>query len=127
MNLFSEDQVRRITDKLNSKKGSVLITFRNPHGPTRLKKLWEKTLSEIGYNVDCINWWSSSGIIGLLECEIEDGSTIYGQWALGDKVELYRVENVSEDDIVSIKDGLGQGNIASSAMRSMRIGETGEG
>ncbi|MGM0687676.1 MAG: hypothetical protein ACQET3_11950 [Promethearchaeati archaeon] len=127
MNLFSEDQTRIIREKLEQKKENILITFRNPYGPTRLKRLWERFLAELGYDNECISWWSSSGIIGLLECETENGRTIYGQWALGDEVELYQVHGVSNEDIVTIKDGLGEGNIASSAMRSMRIGETGEG
>ncbi len=73
-----------------------------------------------------VNWWSSSGTVGLLESELEGGGTVYGQWMLCEYNELLGVFEVSEADVVNIKEGFDSGNVASFAMRAIRIGETGD-
>ncbi|MHA1771710.1 MAG: hypothetical protein ACTSYL_08520 [Candidatus Thorarchaeota archaeon] len=127
MTLFSEDEKQRILKEVNGKKGSFLITFRNRHGPTRLERLWGELLHELGVTSHhCINWWSSSGTIGLLECDTDEGLTIYGQWMLHDTNELLGVFHLEEDEAIHIKDGFDSGNVSSAAMRAIRIGETGD-
>jgi hypothetical protein len=82
-------------------------------------------LEEITEVVSCLNWWSSGGNIGLLECETKDGMNIYGQWVLDDKHELIAVRQVDEEDLVNIRDGFDAGTVISSEMRAIRIGESG--
>ncbi|MHA1136407.1 MAG: hypothetical protein ACTSSE_07975 [Candidatus Thorarchaeota archaeon] len=125
MKLFSESEQETISNHLHKKKGSYLITFRNKHGPTRLKQLWTEMLEEITEVVSCLSWWSSGGHIGLLECETGGGLNIYGQWVLDDNHELIAVREVDDDDLVNIRDGFDAGVVVSSEMRAMRIGETG--
>ena len=74
MKLFSDSESETISNQLNGKKGSYLITFRNKHGPTKLKQLWTEMLEEIDEVVSCLSWWSSGGNLGLLECETCNGS-----------------------------------------------------
>ncbi len=83
-------------------------------------------MQSLGVNGKCINWWSSSGTLGLIECETSNGRIIFGQWALGDHNELIAIFEVDDDEIVNIKDGFDAGNVSSFAMRAIRIGETGE-
>ena len=82
-------------------------------------------LEEIEEVDSCLNWWSSGGTIGLLECETINGMKIYGQWILDDKHELIAVREVDEEDLVNIRDGFDAGSVVSSEMRAMRIGESG--
>jgi limonene-1,2-epoxide hydrolase len=51
---------------------------------------------------------------------------ILGQWALGDETKLMGMFDVSDDEIVNIRDGFDAGNVTSPAMRAIRIGETGD-
>jgi hypothetical protein len=125
MKLFSESEHETISNHLQGMKGSFLITFRNKHGPTKLKQLWTEMLEEFTQVVSCLSWWSSGGNIGLLECETDDGMNIYGQWVLDDKHELIAVREVDEEDLVNIRDGFDAGSVVSSEMRAMRIGESG--
>ena len=125
MKLFSESEQETISNHLQEKKGSYLITFRNKHGPTKLKQLWIEMLEEIIEVVSCLSWWTSGGNIGLLECETNVGMNIYGQWVLDDKHELIAVREVDEEDLVNIRDGFDAGTVVSSEMRAMRIGESG--
>ncbi len=127
MTLFSDDEKQRILKEVDGRKGNFLITFRNRHGPTRLERLWAELLEEIGVKHSrCINWWSSSGTIGLLECDTGDGLTIYGQWMLHDSNELLGVFHLEPDEAIHIKDGFDSGNVSAAAMRAIRIGETGD-
>ena len=103
-----------------------MITFRNKHGPTKLKQVWTEFFERIFTVTKCINWWSSSGSIGLLECEDENGKMILGQWALADEMKLMGIFEVSDEEIVNIRDGFDAGNVSSPAMRAIRIGETGD-
>jgi hypothetical protein len=125
MKLFSESERETISNHLQEKKGSYLITFRNKHGPTKLKQLWTEMLEEITEVVSCLSWWSSGGTIGLLECETNIGMNVYGQWVLDDNHELITVREVDEEDLVNIRDGFDAGAVVSSEMRAMRIGESG--
>ena len=125
MKLFSESEQETISNHLQGKKGSLLITFRNKHGPTKLKQLWTEMLEEITEVVSCLSWWSSGGQIGLLECETNDGMNIYGQWVLDDNHELIAVREVDEEDLLHIRDGFDAGSVISSEMRAIRIGESG--
>lgn len=125
MKLFSESESETITNHLQGKKGSYLITFRNKHGPTKLKQLWTEMLEEIVEVVSCLSWWSSGTNTGLLECETSEGMNIYGQWVLDDNHELIGVRDVDEEDLVNIRDGFDAGVVVSSEMRAMRIGESG--
>jgi hypothetical protein len=126
MVLFSSSELERIHEHVEKAEGNILITFRNKYGPTKLKELWSKFLQSLDIFVECINWWSSAGNIGLLECETEKGHHIFGQWALGDDNELLGVFTLSDDEIVHIRDGFDAGNVTSFAMRAIRIGETGD-
>ncbi|TFH11047.1 MAG: hypothetical protein E4H14_01460 [Candidatus Thorarchaeota archaeon] len=125
MKLFSESEQEIINNHLQERKGSYLITFRNKHGPTKLKQLWTEMLEEITEVASCLSWWSSGGQIGLLECETNVGMNIYGQWVLDDNHELIAVREVDEEDLVNIRDGCDAGSVISSEMRAMRIGESG--
>lgn len=125
MKLFSESEQETISNHLQGMKGSFLITFRNKHGPTKLKQLWIEMLEEFTQIVSCLSWWSSGGNIGLLECETGNGMNVYGQWVLDDKHELIAVREVDEEDLVNIRDGFDAGSVVSSEMRAMRIGESG--
>ena len=125
MKLFSESEWETISNHLQGMKGSYLITFRNKHGPTKLKQLWTEMLEEFAEVVSCLSWWSSGGSIGLLECETDNGMNIYGQWVLDDNHELITVREVDEEDLVNIRDGFDAGAVVSSEMRAFRIGESG--
>lgn len=125
MDLFSSSELEKICKYIEKKEGNILITFRNKYGPTKLKLLWSELLQSCGIFVDCINWWSSAGNIGLLECETE-GVHIFGQWALSDDNKLLGLFTLTDEEIVNIRDGFDAGNITSSAMRAIRIGETGD-
>ncbi|MHA2070618.1 MAG: hypothetical protein ACW985_02385, partial [Candidatus Thorarchaeota archaeon] len=74
----------------------------------------------------CLSWWSSTGTMGLLECETTENKLIYGQWALSDVTQLIGVFEIDDDEIVNIRDGFDAGNVVSSEMRAIRIGETGD-
>ncbi|MHA2140579.1 MAG: limonene-1,2-epoxide hydrolase family protein [Candidatus Thorarchaeota archaeon] len=126
MALFSENEMHLLNAELNEKKGHVLITFRNKHGPTKLGKLWNKLIGQLGYQGKCLSWWSSTGTMGLLECETTTDKLIYGQWALADETQLVGVFEIDDDEIVNIRDGFDAGNVVSSEMRAIRIGETGD-
>ncbi len=126
MTLFSDDEMERIRQVMGGGANNVLITFRNEHGPTRLVRLFEQMVGEFGAVARCTHWWSGAGNLGLLECELDGGKTVFGQWALGDRTELINVLEVEGDEVVHIKDGFDAGNVASSAMRAIRIGETGD-
>ncbi len=126
MTLFSETELQRIKEHISNNGANTLITFRHKFGPTKLMKLWEAHLLSMGLKGKCIHWWSSSGTIGLIECELEDGRVVFGQYALGDHNELLAIITVENDEIANIKDGFDAGNVSSFAMRAIRIGETGE-
>jgi len=125
MKLFSDFEIKKIATELNGKSGSYLISFRNKHGPTKLKQLWLDMLKELDHPVSCLSWWSSAGTIGLLECETESGLNIYGQWVLADEHELLSIMEVKEEDMVNIRTGFDAGAVISSEMRAIRIGESG--
>ena len=125
MKLFSDFETKRIADELRGKKGSFLIAFRNKHGPTRLKQLWTDMLQDLDHPVTCLSWWSSAGIVGLLECETENGLNVYGQWVLDEEHKLLSIMEVTEEDIVNIRTGFDAGAVISSEMRAIRIGESG--
>ncbi len=126
MALFSDNEMQEIRATILRNGGHLLITFRNEYGPTRLEKLWRETVERLGSPKRCINWWSSSGNLGLLECELDDGVMVFGQWALSDSTHLIGVFEMSDEDIVDIREGFDAGNVTSSAMRAIRIGETGD-
>jgi hypothetical protein len=126
MGLFSSSELERIREHTEKREGNVLITFRNKYGPTKLKSLWNETLQWLGFSIECINWWSSSGTIGLLECEIEEDFHIFGQWALADENALLGIFTLTDAEIMNIREGFDAGNVTSFAMRAIRIGETGD-
>jgi limonene-1,2-epoxide hydrolase len=126
MELFTKNETEKIAEGLLGAQGSILVTFRNKHGPTKLLELWTGLLSRLGFGGKCLNWWSSSGTLGLIECDIDSRVTIYGQWALADKNELIGVFEVDNDDVVNIREGFDAGNVVASEMRAIRIGETGD-
>jgi hypothetical protein len=125
MNLFSDNETKKIANELKGKRGSVLITFRNKHGPTKLKQLWTEMLQELDQPVSCLSWWSSTGNVGLLECETKNGLNIYGQWVLAEEHKLLSIMEVTEEDILNIRTGFDAGAVISSEMRAFRIGESG--
>ncbi len=125
MKLFSDEELDIINKELLGKTGYFLIAFRNKHGPTLLKKLWTEMLEELGHSVKCLSWWSSAGRLGLLECETDNGLSVFGQWALADKQELLNVMELDEDELDNIRDGFDAGTVTSSAMRAYRIGDSG--
>jgi len=125
MKLFSDAEIQTIASQLKGKSGSFLIAFRNKHGPTKLKQLWTDMLEELDHPVSCLSWWSSAGNVGLLECETENGLSIYGQWVLSEDHKLLSVIEVTEEDLVNIRTGFDAGAVTSSEMRAIRIGESG--
>lgn len=125
MTLFSESETARIKEKLQGRTGNFLITFRNKHGPTRLKALWTEMLGEIDHPVKCLSWWSGSSTIGLLECETKNGLNIYGQWVLDDEHKLLGVMEVDDEELTNIRDGFDAQSVTDPAMRAIRIGESG--
>ncbi|MHA2161879.1 MAG: hypothetical protein ACXAEB_00230 [Candidatus Thorarchaeota archaeon] len=104
---------------------NILITFRNKYGPTKLKELWMSLMEEIGRPGKCTSWWTSAGTVGLFECETEGDWNVYGQWVLDDEIELLGVFEVGDDELLDIRDGFDSGTVVSSAMRALRIGESG--
>jgi len=124
MTLFSKSETELIENKTRGQKGNILITFKNSHGPTALGRLWEELLASLGLPGKCVSWWSGSGTLGLLECERAEGTNIYGQWALADSTELMGVFKIDDEELTSIREGFESGNVTSSAMRVVRIGET---
>ena len=126
MELFTRNEIDKIAEGLQGVQGSILITFRNRHGPTKLVELWTGLLSGLGFKGKCLNWWSSSGTLGLIECDIDSNITIYGQWALADENELIGIFEVDNDEVVNIREGFDAGNVVASEMRAIRIGETGD-
>jgi hypothetical protein len=125
MRLFSDSETKRIASELKGKKGSYLITFRNKHGPTQLKRLWLEMLDEMDHPVKCLSWWSSAGNIGLLECDTESGLSIFGQWVLDEEHKLLSIMRVSDEEVANIRTGFDAGAVISSEMRAIRIGESG--
>jgi hypothetical protein len=125
MKLFSGEELQVINKELLGKTGHYLIAFRNKHGPTLLKKLWTEMLESMGSPVKCLSWWSGAGSVGLLECETENGLFVFGQWVLDEKEELLNVMKLDEDEVRNIRDGFDAGTVTSSAMRALRIGESG--
>ncbi|MFX1260627.1 MAG: hypothetical protein ACFFAZ_00935 [Promethearchaeota archaeon] len=126
MSLFTEREMHSIIEELKDKEGHILITFRNRHGPTKLGKLWDELILQMGYQGKCLSWWSSTGTMGLLECETTENKLIYGQWALGDETQLIGVFEIDDDELTNIREGFDAGNVISSEMRAIRIGETGD-
>ncbi|MHA2024619.1 MAG: hypothetical protein ACW98U_01865 [Candidatus Thorarchaeota archaeon] len=125
MKLFSDEEFEQISQKVAGRTGNFLIAFRNKYGPTRLKQLWTEMMEDLGHPGKCLSWWSGAGTIGLLECESENGLSVYGQWSLDDNHELLNIMEISDDDLVDIRDGFDSGSVTSDAMRAMRIGESG--
>ncbi|MHA2425525.1 MAG: hypothetical protein ACXAEF_12110 [Candidatus Thorarchaeota archaeon] len=125
MTLFSDIEIKRIVDLAESTKENVLITFRQKHGPTQLMRVWTDFLKKIGLPDKCVSWWSGAGSLGLLECEREDGPNIYGQWVLDDKNHLLGVFEVSNAEVRNIRQGYDAQSVTDSAMRAIRIGESG--
>ncbi len=126
MTLFTELELERIQGFVRESKGHILVTFRNRLGPTRFEKEWKKIVGKMGKVSDCLNWWSSTGTAGMIECEDEHGRMIFGQWALGDETKLLGIFEVTDDDIANIRDGYDAGNVYAPEMRAIRIGETGD-
>jgi len=126
MSLFTPDEMVLIRKEIESKSENILVTFKSNHGPTKLKELWISLLEELGHSTDCLHWWSSSGTLGLLECDIPNGKSFYGQWALSDDTKLIGVFEISDEDLVDIREGYDAGNVVSPEMRAIRIGETGD-
>lgn len=124
MSLFSDTEMERIRKEIVAGPGNVLITFRNVHGPTTLYRLWMEFVSEFGVPIRCVNWWSGLNNFGLIECEMDNHLSLYGQWALADSNELVGVFRVNDDEIVGIRDGFESGSVSSFVMRTIRIGET---
>jgi limonene-1,2-epoxide hydrolase len=126
MPLFTDKEMNMLAEEMKDKRGHILITFRNGHGPTKLGRLWDDLIVQMGYEGKCLSWWSSTGTMGLLECETTADKLIYGQWALGDRTQLIGVFEIDDDEVVNIRDGFDAGNVVSSEMRAIRIGETGD-
>lgn len=126
MSLFSQVEIDRIKKKIHGNLGSVLVTFRSHHGPTKLEELWIDMISKFGFSSQCLHWWSSSGTMGLLECDADQERSIYGQWALSESTKLIGVFEITDEEIVDIREGFDAGNVVSSEMRVIRIGETGD-
>jgi hypothetical protein len=126
MSLFSQAETDRIKEEVRNNSGNILITFRNHHGPTKLEILWTEMIEGFGHTSSCLHWWSSSGTMGLLECEIAEERSIYGQWALSESTKLMGVFCITNEELVDIREGFDAGNVVSSEMRAIRIGETGD-
>ena len=127
MTLFNDDEIEKLKLGFDEISHNTLVTFRQQFGPTRLQKLWTEVLHKLGVSIEkCVSWWSSTGTMGLLECEKSDGTLVLGQWVLDEKNELLGVFDVSIDEVLDIRDGFDAANVQSAAMRAYRIGETGQ-
>lgn len=126
MALFTKIETEAIRKELEGKHGNFLITFRNSHGPTALKKLWKELMTELGHAGKCLSWWSGSGTMGILECETDHGLALHGQWALADSTQFVKVLELDDEEVVNMREGFEAGNVTSSAIRVIRIGETGD-
>jgi hypothetical protein len=126
MTLFTKEDHQRILEFVNNSENNILITFRMNVGPSKLEREWNELIADEKDLAKCIHWWSSSGTIGLIECEFTDGRIVLGQWALGDEMQLLGLFEVDDGDIVNIKDGFDSGNVWAPEMRAIRIGETGD-
>ena len=125
MSLFTPTELQQIIHFVKENGGNILVTFRQKFGPTKLKDYWSELVENFGSSEKCVSWWTSSGTIGLLECDIEDDIHIFGQWVLDDENKLIGLFKVDDDELANIRDGYGAGAVTSSAMRAYRIGETG--
>jgi hypothetical protein len=125
MTLFSDAEKQRILDLVQKTEDNVLITFRQKYGPTQLKRVWTELLQDIGTSDTCVSWWSGAGSLGLLECETSNGPNIYGQWVLDDENRLLGVFEVSDAEVRNIRQGYDAQSVTDSAMRAIRIGESG--
>ncbi len=125
MSLFTPTEVEQILRFCKENAGNILVTFRQKFGPTKLKELWIELIEQLGSSESCVNWWTSAGTIGLLECEIREGVHVYGQWVLDDDNQLIGVFTVDDDEVLNIRDGFDAGVVTSAAMRAYRIGESG--
>ena len=125
MTLFSNDEIQRIQDVVNSASENVLITFRQKYGPTKLKEIWTEFLGTIGLSNPCVSWWSGAGSVGLLECDSSKGIGIFGQWVLSDENILLGVFEVANAELVNIRAGYDAQSVTDPAMRAIRIGESG--
>lgn len=125
MSLFTPTEMETISNFIKDNVGHILITFRQKFGPTKLKQIWSDFIENMGSSERCVSWWTSAGTVGLLECEIQDGVHVYGQWVLDDENKLIGIFKVEDDEVLNIRDGYDAGVVTSAAMRAYRIGETG--
>ncbi len=125
MTLFSNDEIEKIRDIMTRAKKNVMITFRHSFGPTDLKEKWEELLGILGIHNPCVSWWSGASTMGLLECENPDGINVYGQWVLHDTNNVIGVFEIDDEDITNIRAGYDAQSVTDSAMRAIRIGESG--
>lgn len=125
MPLFKGHELDSIRSVYEVSTENVLVTFRQQYGPTQLKKLWDEFIESLGITPHCISWWSGAGRVGLLECENEEGANIYGQWVLDDETSLIGVFEVDSAELVNIRAGFDAQSVTDSAMRAIRIGESG--
>ena len=125
MTLFSNDETERIQNVAKSAKENVLITFRQKYGPTKLKTQWTEFLKNLGFTNPCVSWWSGAGSLGLLECESSTGIGIFGQWVLSDENTLLGVFEIDNEELLNIRSGYDAQSVTDSAMRAMRIGDSG--
>lgn len=125
MTLFTADEVKKIRSILDTAKKNVMITFRQRFGPTELKEQWEELLHSLDIHNPCLSWWSGSSTMGLLECETPSGINIYGQWALHDSNSVIGIFEIDDEDLTDLRAGYDAQAVTDSAMRAIRIGESG--
>lgn len=82
-------------------------------------------MKEAGRQASCLSWWSGSSTIGLIECEMENGLNVYGQWVLDDEHKLLSIMQIADEDLANIRDGFDAQSVTDPAMRAIRIGESG--
>lgn len=119
--LFPEQEWNRIIDAIKNSQGNVLVIFRTFEGPSSLEKNWETHLTEAGFKIThVINWWNSNGIFGMIEVTFEDRRRVFGQWALGDKSKIIRIDKDVSTDLAGYLNSIAAGNLESSALRLLR-------
>jgi len=125
MTLFSPDEIEKIRTMLNNSEKNIMITFRHRFGPTELKEKWNALLHLLDVRSSCVSWWSGSSNMGLLECEVPDGISVYGQWVLAESNSIIGIFEISDEDLTDIRAGYDAQSVTDPAMRAIRIGESG--
>jgi len=118
--MFTEEDWERIVQTSTMRDGTCLeVIVKTPFGPTAIERHFEDGLRKRGVNIKrTINWWSGGSSFGVLEIEIEDGSTIYAVWSQGEVNQVVRITPRDHVDLQIILDSMASSNVAPGVMRT---------